>query len=153
MRNWLDSARQIIESNTKRAPSYIFNDNIELVSKADAVIAEIRHDSFGVGYQIATALQLNKPVLLLTQKYYVDDMIGGLRDDNLVFVEKYKNDTVNSIIENFLRLNDVSPKDLRFNFFIDREIYNYLRWASYKTKQSKSRILRDIIKKEINNRH
>ena len=38
---------------------------------------------------------------------------------------------------------------MRFNFFIDRKIYNYLRWASFKTGKTKAEILRDLVENEI----
>jgi len=49
----------------------------------------------------------------------------------------------------FLKENDVSTKDLRFNFFIDRKIHNYLRWVSYKTGKPRSEIIRELLNREI----
>lgn len=70
----------------------------------------------------------------------------------MVILKNYSEKTPNAIIEDFLKLNDISSQDLRFNFFIDREIYNYLRWTAYKTNKSKLKILRDMIKKRLTGR-
>ena len=41
---------------------------------------------------------------------------------------------------------------MRFNFFIDRPIYNYLRWAALKTNKTKAEILRELVQREIENK-
>lgn len=50
------------------------------MSKADVVIAEVTYDSFGIGYQVAMAIHLNNPVLLLTKNSKVDKMLQGFAD-------------------------------------------------------------------------
>ena len=71
-------------------------------------------------------------------------------DNALVRYREYNNDNLEDIIRQFLTDNDVKAKDLRFNFFLDRQIYNYLRWASLKTGKTKAKILRELVMKEIN---
>ena len=144
--DWISAARHRLKNNLKKKPASIASENLELVSKADVIVAEVTYDSFGIVYQVAMAIHLNKPVLLLTKNSKVDKMLQGLADNNMVILKNYSEKTLNAIIEDFLKLNDISSQDLRFNFFIDREIYNYLRWAAYKTNKSKSKILRDMIK-------
>jgi len=38
---------------------------------------------------------------------------------------------------------------MRFNFFINSEIYNYLKYEAYVTGKNKSEILRELVLKEI----
>jgi predicted DNA-binding protein len=52
----------------------------------------------------------------------------------------------------FLEDNNISTKDMRFNFFIDRPIYNYLRWAALRTGKTKAEILRELVQREIKNK-
>jgi predicted DNA-binding protein len=52
-------------------------------------------------------------------------------------------------VSQFLEQNHIENKDLRFNFFIDRQIYNYLRWASFKTGKTKAEILRELVLHDI----
>jgi hypothetical protein len=65
---------------------------------------------------------------------------------------KYTSDNVDEILTTFLRDNDISTKDMRFNFFIDRPIYNYLRWSALRTGKTKAEILRNLVQREIDNR-
>ena len=125
--DWISAARHRLKNNLKKKPASIANENLELVSKADVIVAEVTYDSFGIGYQVAMAIHLNKPVLLLTKNSKVDKMLQGLADNNMVILKNYSEKTLNAIIEDFLKLNDISSQDLRFNFFIDREIYNSLQ--------------------------
>ena len=46
----------------------IYDEDMKWLSKSDVVIAEISTPSLGVGYEIARALSMNKPVLCLCSK-------------------------------------------------------------------------------------
>src|SRR5687768_16108315 len=75
VRDWIKIAQTRIQKNVDQDPSIIADENMDFISKADAIIAEVTHDSFGVGYQVAAAIQLNKPVLLLTRKSQANKMM------------------------------------------------------------------------------
>ena len=45
----------------------IYNRDIEWIQKADMIIAEVTTPSLGVGYELAFAEKLNKPILCLYQ--------------------------------------------------------------------------------------
>lgn len=127
----------------------IFHENIAAMAKADVVIAEATAKSFSIGYQVATALQQKKPVLILTRNNSLGNTLGsGIASDFVQFAN-YEESTLEQVIVDFLKENTVDTKDLRFNFFIDRQIYNYLRWASYKTGKTKAEILRELVDREI----
>lgn len=55
-----------------------------------------------------------------------------------------------AIVKEFLEENVIDTKDLRFNFFLDRPTYNYLRWMSSKTGKTKAEIVRSLLQKEMN---
>lgn len=127
----------------------IYELNLENIAKADVVIAETSYDTFGVGYQIAIAVQQKKPILLLRREdAEVDSFATGIVD-SWVQRESYTKDSLEPILYQFLDANDITVKDMRFNFFIDRQIYNYLRWSSLKTGKTKAEILRDLVTREI----
>lgn len=129
--------------------SSIYELNLENIAKADVVIAETSYDTFGVGYQIATAVQQKKPILLLRHEDAdVDSFATGIID-SWVKRASYTDDSLESILFEFLDNNDITVKDMRFNFFIDRQIYNFLRWSSLKTGKTKAEILRDLVVREI----
>jgi len=134
--------------------SNIYTKNMEAVAKTDLVIAEVTDDAFAVGFQVATALQQKKPTLLLQRD------TGGVPSafypsaakDNLLTHHFYKEEDLEKIVEAFIKENRIDNKDLRFNFFIDRQIYNYLRWAAFKTGKTKAEILRELVQREIKER-
>jgi hypothetical protein len=61
----------------------------------------------------------------------------------------YNEKNLEGIMREFFVENDIQTKDMRFNFFIDRPIYNYLRWTSLKTGKTKAEILRELVEREI----
>jgi hypothetical protein len=64
----------------------------------------------------------------------------------------YSEDNLEAVIREFLFENEISAKDMRFNFFLDRRIHNYLRGAAYKTGKTKAEILRDLVRRDIRRR-
>ena len=127
----------------------MYKESVEAITRSDVVIAETTIQSFGVGYQTALAIQMKKPTLLLySDAADTSAFVSGIPSSNASF-KPYNSKTVSVIIKKFLKENDIQAKDMRFNFFIDRPIYNYLRWAAYKTGKTKAEILRDLVSKEI----
>lgn len=127
----------------------IFKQNLETIARADVVVAETSYDSFGVGYQVAFAVEQKKPVLLLRHDTSDPDTFVSGVEDGWVAHRHYNDSTIEGILKDFFNDHDIRSKDLRFNFFIDRKIYNYLRWASFKTGKTKSEILRNLVENEI----
>lgn len=147
--NWIESAYKNALKNIPPDLTKTYRQSMEEVNKADAIIAEVTHSSFGVGYQVATAIHQKKPTLLLSQEgAETNALIKGL-DNKVVQYRAYNKATLPRLVEDFIEENDIQAQDLRFNFFIDRQIYNYLRWTSHKTGKTKARILRELVLKEI----
>jgi nucleoside 2-deoxyribosyltransferase len=150
-RDWVSSAHSRL-TNTEKSQtdwSKIYQLNLETIAKADVIIAEITHNSFGVGYQIAVAVQQKKPVLLLRRNDATTDVFATGIVDPWVKSVLYTEDTLDDAVRDFLKENDIGTKDMRFNFFIDRKIYNYLRWSSFKTGRTKAEVLRELVEREI----
>jgi hypothetical protein len=120
------------------------------IAQSDVVIAETTYENLAVGYQIAVAIHQKKPVLLLrhvTADKYA--FVTGIQDEWVQHKEYGTKQDAVAAVEKFIDDNDISAKDMRFNFFIDRQIYNYLRWASFKSGKTKAEIIRSLIEKEI----
>ncbi|HSE29404.1 MAG TPA: hypothetical protein VLA77_02345 [Candidatus Saccharimonadales bacterium] len=127
----------------------VYKESMEAINKADVIIADATIRGFGIGYQVAVAVQMKKPVLVLRHEE-IDDSLFASGIDTGVSYKSFKSAAnLKNIIKEFLEENDIKLKDMRFNFFIDRPIYNYLRWASFKTGKTKAEILRDLVSKEI----
>jgi nucleoside 2-deoxyribosyltransferase len=150
--DWIEQAyaRQTGETDKKADWREIYRSNLEAIAKSDVIIAEASHENFGVGFQVAVAADQKKPVLLLRRNDVDASVFAvGVEKDGWVVYKAYDSSTLHDTIRDFLNNNDLSSKDLRFNFFTDRKTYNYLRWASLRTGKSKAEVLRDLVQREV----
>lgn len=127
----------------------IGKENMEALALADVVIADATTKSFATGYQTAVAIQQKKPTLVLSKDDGLLGTFGSGIESDFVRVKIYNRNNLKDIITDFINENTIDVKDMRFNFFIDRQINNYLRWASYTYGKTKAEVLRDLVKKEI----
>lgn len=152
-RDWLDLAYNRVVKKLPVSTDWekIASANLEGISRADVVVMEVTNYSFSQGFQTAAAIQLKKPTLLLYRDPSpMERHFGsGLKSEFLRVLRYSSKEEIDEIVSSFLEDNVLTTKDTRFNFFIDREIYNYLRWASSKTGKTKSEILRSLLEKEI----
>ncbi len=82
----------------------IFERDRGWIRESDAVVAEVSVPSLGVGYEIATAIGLNKPVLCLYNRksaYPLSAMIAGNKELRIVEYESFAE--AKSVLENFIR--------------------------------------------------
>lgn len=151
---WIDLAhqRQLQSDTTSANWREIYRENLETIAESDVVIAETTYENFGVGYQIATAVHQKKPILLLRHASADRNAFATGVEDSWVRQEEYDDKNIEKLVGDFLAENDITTKDMRFNFFIDRPIYNYLRWSALKTGKTKAEILRELVQREIENR-
>lgn len=152
--NWVEEAYSIVSTDKNFEEldwNSIYASNMESLAKTDLVIADVTARSFAVGFQVATALQQKKPTLLLQRddEEHKASFYPASAKDNLLTHKIYNSENLETIVEAFMNENRIDNKDLRFNFFIDRQIYNYLRWASFKTGKTKAEILRELVQHEI----
>jgi len=149
-RPWVEEAYQESQDGQAREDwRKITQINMEALARADVAIAEASSKSFSIGFQVANAIQQKKPLLILTRNQSLEDSFGSGISSEFVQFAEYNDENLEKIIVDFIRNNTIDNKDLRFNFFIDRKIYNYLRWVSFKTGKTKAEILRDLVKKDI----
>ena len=72
-----------MESERSLTPQYVYERDTKWVRECDVLIAEVSVPSHGVGYEIAYALNIGKPVLCLYQSgRKVSKMITGNSDKN-----------------------------------------------------------------------
>lgn len=154
-RDWIEEAynniQNGIQTNDKKWQT-IIDEDFEAIAKADVIIAEVSLDSTAIGYQIATAIHQKKPTLLILKEgAEMPPFTWNIPSSFLKRIE-YNQSNLSEKIAPFLEENDITTKDMRFNFFIDRGIYNYLRWAALKTGKTKAEILRELVQREIENK-
>jgi hypothetical protein len=154
--NWIDEALMYAFKKDEdgfiddRDWNVIQKKTIEDIHKADVCIFESSKSSFAVGFQVAYSLQLQKPCLVLKDVGGIKSNFGSGIVSNLLKYVTYENeDDIMTAVRDFLDMNRLEQNDLRFNFVIDREIYNYLKWASFKSNSTKADIVRKIIRENI----
>lgn len=121
------------------------------IERAEVVICEASGGStFGVGYEMAMALRQKKPVLCLVREEDEDNSYAtGVEKNDLLTFRKYTLKNLDKIIESFLNDNTIKNKDLRFNFVMDRQIYNYIRSKSFKMGKTKAELVRELLLKDM----
>lgn len=84
-------------------PNKVFQRDIKWLQTCDAVVAEVSTPSHGVGYEIAYALSLEKPVLCLyAQGAAVSKMITGNNSAGIVVSNYRDHKQALEILDNFL---------------------------------------------------
>lgn len=121
------------------------------IIEAEVVIVEGWNNSYSIGYQTAFALSYKKPVLVMTPNDKISHTIIAGEDNPFLHIVHYTPKTLKKVLSEFLIKFQPSDKDMRFNMFIDRQTQLYLDIESYKTGKTKARIIRDLIKREIEN--
>lgn len=150
-RDWVEPLYSTAKSGLKDlSPQEIYKFNMEAIERADIVIVEGSAKSFSTGFQIAAALQKKKPTLLLISRDKIDEESGMSKgiSDALLTRREYA-DNLDLVVKGFIEENTVNNKDLRFNFVLDRSIYNYLRLKAYKTKSTKAEVVRELLQREM----
>lgn len=156
-RDWIDPQYHAADSPQQQdlSAETIYELTIEAIERADVVIVEGSERSFGSGFQLATALNRKKPVLLLLRQDGVgaESLLSkGLREPLLTRAVYGSQSDLEAAVLSFIGANTVKTKDLRFNFVIDRRIYNHLRFKSFQTGKTKAEIVRDLLLKDLSDK-
>lgn len=156
-RDWMSAAqhrldKKIIRDDSKVDWDAVNRENVDAINRADLVIIETTSYTFQEGLYASKALAAKKPVLILTRNNPKGLLLSGLKDRFLEVKQYTSKDDIRSIVGSFLKSNTIAAKDLRFNFFLDRQMYSYLRDVSYETGKNKSEIIRELLAKEIEKR-
>jgi len=153
-RDWIYEEFSLRKRGIKKYSVDVYEKTIQAILDADVVIIEGSIPSFHIGHQITIALQKNKPVLLLMQKLekgkwpFITIFHSEYDRRNLLHIKRYTKRSLKTTIKRFLKEYKKGPR-IRFNLFLDNTIDNYLNWASFTYKKSKSEIIRDLLKRNI----
>ena len=86
------SETNVIEVEKVVDPHEIFARDMKWLEECDMVVAEVTSPSHGVGYEIAYALTLNKPVLCVSKAGKKVSMIISGNDHKKLAKQTYQND-------------------------------------------------------------
>lgn len=156
-RDWMEPQYhiEITKSAKELDPQTIYQLNMDAIERAELVIIENSEKSFGNGFQAAIALSKKKPTLILVRKDRRDaesKMAQGVKDPLLMRKEYGGATELGDIITEFIKDNTVNAKDLRFNFVIDRQLYNHIRWKSFRAKKTKAEVVRELLLRDMEGR-
>jgi hypothetical protein len=128
-----------IEGGYKRA--------IESVKKADVVMMEVSGHSLSMGFLVSKSLDLCKPVVAFYKKGNKPFFLSGINDPKFKLIE-YSDKNIDEMLD--LAIEEVKKGiDVRFNFFVNTKILNYLDWIAQKRMVPRSVFLRNLIEREM----
>lgn len=153
-RDWLQSAKKRIEVNQIDFEDIqeIYNGCIKAIQEADVVIVEDTVSNFSTGHQITVALQRRKPVLVLWQKQkekkFKKMFIHGVQSDFLV-VKEYDKKNLKEELTEFLSKYEDAQETNRFHLVLQKVERDYLDWAQYNKHKSRTKLIREAIRKVL----
>lgn len=153
-RDWLPHTVKRIESGSKDLPDVkeIYQACISAIKDADLVIIEDTVSNFSTGHQITTALQLRKPTLVLwhgqKHKHFNQMFIHGIESD-ILQISEYGTNTVEAIIKAFIKKYGNVHEKNRFHLILNNVERRYLDWAQFIKNKSRTAMIREALRKEI----
>lgn len=119
---------------------------------ADLVVAEVTTPDISIGYEIAHALTLGKPTIVLYRQGInvpagVPGSLKGMHNERLQ-VLTYDDTTLEEILGLALEYA-AETSDIRFNFFVTPAISAYLDWVAKQQKIPRSVYLRNLIERDM----
>ena len=138
----------------KKSAQQIYEETKKQIEETNIFIAELgdySFGSFGVGWRVNYALSLQKYVLCLYPEgydpYYISPLLKGSTSEFLT-LKSYTLRFLKKIMEKYF--SKVTEKQgTRLNFITTPLIDNYLEWVSFHRKVPKSKVIRDLIYKAI----
>lgn len=151
--DWIGKHGSWIEENpyATRDIKNVYQSVINAINEADASIIEFTVPNFSTSHQITYSLQRRKPTLVLRlnrENTFKDSYIDAIESPFLT-IKEYNTQNFKEIINEFLGLSEYEDGQGRYNVVLSVKNKYYLDWASLKYKKSKSKIIRDLIEKEM----
>jgi hypothetical protein len=119
---------------------------IKKIVQSDAVIVDASVYSMTMGNIVSYALSMKKHCLLLTEEIEDDpqDLFIAGNESPLLQYKIYTQENLEKIVRDFVK-NKPQAGNVRLNFVLDKDVSNRLDWLSFRTKLSKTEIVRRAI--------
>lgn len=154
-RDWLQLIRdreegiEIPKLNAKERYHYV----VSALTNTKILIIEDTVSSFSNGHLITLALVKKIPVLVLwheklKKKKFKTNFIEGIESDYLE-IHKYNEKNYKDIIRGFIKKYTKTGEKNRFHLVLDGIEREYLDWAQYNYKKSRTEVIRGSIRKTI----
>lgn len=116
----------------------------KLMKKADVVVAEVSHPSTSIGYELARALEWEKPVLVLhSDETDSPTILRGRISDKLI-LQSYNLRNLEEVIKGGLDFFKRAA-DERFTLVLPARLVKYLDWIVIHKKIPRSVFIREIL--------
>lgn len=155
-RDWLPKTQKRLDDNDVAVNDIkeIYTACIQALHEADMVIIEDTVSNFSTGHQITVALQRSKPTLVLWQgkkhRHFNKTFIHGI-DSEYLEVSEYTNDSLYSIIQQFINKYQDSEVKNRFHLVLNNVERTYLDWIQYNRSLSRTKAIRQAIQHQLQN--
>lgn len=134
--------KQLDEKGYERH-EWLFANFVNQVKKTNIVVFELSLHSLSIGFMTEKALEIGRPVVILYLKGHLPYFLAGVNNEDLQLVE-YTPANLEKKIEK--AMNDARQLvTTRFNFFISKNMLNYLNKISKDNQISKSTFIRNLI--------
>jgi len=138
--------KEVLEEDYEQHEKY-YQKMIKWIREADIVIAEVTKPEIGTGYELALAVNSEKPVIALYTDGQNSPILLGHNSDRIQHLE-YDINNIKQVLR--LAINDAkNQSDVRFNFFVSPKIVSYLDWVAKKRKMPRAVYLRRLIEKDM----
>ncbi|MFC1711285.1 hypothetical protein ACFLZ1_01730 [Patescibacteria group bacterium] len=118
------------------------------MKKASVCVFEVSLHSLGIGFCVDLALQMGKPVVLLYKKGHNPIFFKGIRSEKLQLYEYQSDDDLKEVLKDALEIAK-GMSDIRFTFFINSKINQFLTWIAKVKKVPRAVYLRDLIQEAM----
>ncbi len=153
-RDWLSDAKDRIDQGKidRSDIKEIYQECMKALNEADLVIIEDTVSNFSTGHQITVALQRQKPTLVLRSvpknQHFKNSFIEGIESDSLE-VHKYDDSNLEDIIRTFIKKYENANQKNRFHLVLSEVERKYLDWAQFSKNKSRTKLIRDAIRKSM----
>ncbi len=111
------------------------------IQQADAVVIEISHQDFQIGWEASLACLNRKPLLCLS----LHEDFSAKISHPYFHAAKYSPVTIDNLIEDFVERSKPGLFSQRFNFFLSEKQLNRLRTQAKQTQVTPSEYMRQLI--------
>ena len=132
-----------ISQQSKEEALAVFKKMAKLIKESELCIFEVTVPSFAVGQEISFALTQNKPIITLYQNEKPHFL--NFEGQELILEAKYQPNNLGKVLDEYIKYIEPTS-DIRINFYLPKELDNYLVHLSDNQNSPKSVILRRIVK-------
>lgn len=152
-RDWIEHAYKLKVKGhrySKNESKKIYQDNLKALKESDVVILEATTHTFNTGYLASLAINLQKPMLILTKNSGRTIFFPIGEATTLKYIESYSSTSdLEAIVSSFINESSNNIKDVRFNMYIGRNISNFLKQEAKAGGKSKAQVVREILEEHI----